>query len=121
ARANAIGIAPSMAVFLFKQKTAYEFFTGLEFRRVLFRSIAASASSAGAMYGVWKAPATCSVITRVRAGGLALNFSSRSSAPAAKIGRASRRDRVGKTAAADAFKNETRMDHQRVRSSNAAG
>ena len=46
---------------------------------------AASAVSAGAMYGVWNAPATCSAMTRALAGGSAASLSSPSSAPAATI------------------------------------
>jgi hypothetical protein len=46
---------------------------------------AASACSAGAMYGVWNAPATASGTTRTLAGGSAANFSSASVGPAATI------------------------------------
>ena len=45
---------------------------------------AASAASAGAMC-VWKAPATCSAMTRALAGGSAANLASPSSEPAATI------------------------------------
>ena len=44
--------------------------------------------SAGAMYGVWNAPATCSAMTRALAGGSAASFSS--------AGRARRRRRSGR-------------------------
>ncbi len=46
---------------------------------VIPAATAARAVSAGAMYGVWNAPATCSVMTRVLAGGSAASFASPSS------------------------------------------
>ena len=47
------------------------------------RRSAESTSTAGAMWWVWKAPATCSGITRARAGGSAASACSCSSVPAA--------------------------------------
>ena len=46
----------------------------------------ASAFSAGAMYGVWNAPATWRAITRVFAGGSAASLARPSVEPAATIG-----------------------------------